>query len=442
DTRSIDTRETSAPKANASPGLLLDYNLYGARSAQGSDSLSAYTELRAFNANGVLSNTLLSQLASGNGGWSNHSVRLDTTWSSSFPDSLLTLNVGDTLTAATSWSRPTRIGGIQIGTNFSLQPYNVTTPLPAFFGTAALPSQVELYINGMKQYTGSVPTGPFQLNAVPGISGAGTAQVVLTNALGQVTTLDFSIYATQQLLRQGLADWSAEVGFVREDYGMRSFDYGRDPMASGTWRYGFSNSFTGAAHAEAANGLFDGGIGGDWMLGDTGGVASAAIARSTYKGLSGSQFSLGYNWTDGRFNFAVNGTRASDNYRDVAALYGGPPPHVSASAQAGFNASGFGSFGLNYTHLTYQQQTNRYAGAYWLRSFGPRATLNFNVNQNLDQSRDRGVFLTFSLSLDDRTYASAGVQRNGTRDSINADIVRSIPSAGGFGWRVQTRQGD
>src|SRR5699024_7855300 len=226
-----------------------------------------FTEIRAFNADGVLSNTALTRSILNRGDWHTRSVRLDTTWSMSFPEHMITVNVGDTLTGATSWSRATRIGGIQIGTNFGLQPYKVTTPLPEFFGTAALPSQVQLYINGMKRYNGEVPVGPFQLDAVPGIQGAGNAQVVLTDVLGRVTTLNFSLYGTQQLLRQGLTDWSTELGFVRRNYGLESFSYSNEPMVSGTWRHGFNSHFTGEAHAEASNGLFDAGVGGDWLLG-------------------------------------------------------------------------------------------------------------------------------------------------------------------------------
>lgn len=440
DTQMLNTRDMSSPTANASPGVLLNYNVYGTQSDHGDSTLSAFTELRAYNANGVLSSTSLTQSSRTNGNWNTSSVRLDTMWSTSLPEHMLTLNVGDTLTSATAWSRPTRIGGIQIGTNFALQPYNITTPLPEFFGSATLPSQVQLYINGLKQYSGDVPAGPFQLNAVPGISGAGNAQVVLTNALGQVTTLDFSLYGAQQLLRQGLTDWSAEMGYVRENYGLASFDYASQPMASGTWRHGFTNSFTGEAHAEATEGLVDGGAGGSWLLG-TAGVISGSAAQSQYRGLSGSQFNLGYSWTNNHYNFAVNGTRASSGYRDVASLYGGPPPHVSASAQAGYNTQGLGSFGFSYTHLEYQQQTNRYASAYWFKSVGRGATINFNVNQNLDSTRDRSFFLTFSLSLDDRTYMSSGLQHDGDRNTMNVDVTRSIPSAGGLGWRAQLQQG-
>jgi outer membrane usher protein len=440
DTQMIDTRAMRVPKASASPGLLLNYNVYGTQTTQGNDSVSAYTELRAFNAAGVLSSTALTQSARTNGHWRTHSVRLDSTWSLSFPESMVTVNVGDTLTGATSWSRATRIGGIQIGSNFALQPYNVTTPLPEFFGSATLPSQVQLYINGMKQYSGKVPAGPFQLNAVPGINGAGNAQVLLTNALGQVTTLNFSLYGTQRLLRQGLTDWSAELGFVREDYGLKSFSYSGEPMASGTWRHGFSNSFTGEAHAEATNGLLDAGVGGDWLLGSAG-VVSASAARSTYNGRSGSRLGLGYSWTNSRYNVALNGIRASSGYRDVASLSDGPPPRLSASAQAGINVHRLGSFGLGYTRLDYLHQITRYVSAYWFKSLGRRATLSFNLNQNLDQSRDRSVFLTFSMSLDDRTYGSTSLQHAGNRNTLAVDATRSIPTEGGVGWRAQLQQG-
>ena len=82
--------------------------------------------------------------------------------------------MGDTLTDALSWSRATRIGGIQIGSNFALQPYQITTPMPALLGSATLPSQVDLYINGMRQYSGQVPAGPFQLNTIPNIKALAT----------------------------------------------------------------------------------------------------------------------------------------------------------------------------------------------------------------------------------------------------------------------------
>jgi len=203
----VDPLSTPTQKASASPGLLLNYDLYGTEGRRGASSLNAFTEVRAFAGAYVLSSSTLSQASRlEHTGWDRQSVRLDTTVSTSFPDEMLTLRLGDTLTAGLPWTRSTRIGGIQLARNFSLQPYRTTAPLPAFLGSAALPSQVELFINGMRQSTSQVPAGPFQLNTLPSINGAGNAQVVLTDALGRATTLNFSLYDTQRLLQEGLSD--------------------------------------------------------------------------------------------------------------------------------------------------------------------------------------------------------------------------------------------
>ena len=437
----INAQNVAVPHANASPGALLNYNLYATQDTRSTATASAYTELRVFGGAGVLSSTGLTQTNRNGDGWHGRSVRLDTTWSASFPERMLTLDVGDTLTNATSWSRPTRIGGVQIGTNFALQPYRVTAPLPQFLGQAVLPSQVELYINGMKQYSGQVPVGPFQLNAVPGINGAGNAQLVLTDALGRVSTVDFSLYNTQQLLQKGLTDWSAGLGLVREDYGLKSFSYAHDPMASATWRHGLSDSLTAGAHAEVTQGLANAGIGGDWLPGDAG-VLSASVAHSSYHSQGGSQLSLGYQWINRRFNFGAQATRASDGYRDVAALHGSPTPRLSASAQAGVSTRLLGNFGVSYVHLRYLQQTSRYASGYWYLSLGRRASISLNLNQNLDSTRDRSAFLSFSMTLDSRTYMSTGLNHQRSGNLVDASIARSLPTAGGFGWRAQTQQGD
>src|SRR5690606_19473106 len=168
------------------------------------------TEVRAFGlGSGVFSNTAVSRsFEVPEAGSRNESVRLETSVEWSFPESAVTVTVGDTFSGFLGWTRPVRMGGIQVGRNYGLQPYRVTTPMPQFLGEVSVPSTVELYVNGMRQYSGSLPTGPFELTTVPGISGAGFAEVVVTDAFGRASTLGFPFYATQQLLAKGLSDWS------------------------------------------------------------------------------------------------------------------------------------------------------------------------------------------------------------------------------------------
>ncbi|MBB6188273.1 fimbria/pilus outer membrane usher protein [Rhodanobacter sp. MP7CTX1] len=440
----LDTSNNTRPVATASPGILLNYDLYGTYGLHGASNLSAFTELRAFNAAGVFSTTSLAQATNdGNGNWHNQSVRLDTSWSTSFPDDLLTLRLGDTLTDALSWSRSTRIAGVQFGTNFALQPYLVTAPLPSFIGSATLPSDVQLYVNGLRQYSGQIPAGPFQLNTLPNINGAGNAQVVLTNALGQTTTLNFPLYGEHQLLREGFSDWSTEIGVVRENYGLDSFDYGHDAAASGTWRYGFTNNFTAEAHAELTDGLSDAGVGGNWLLGGIGGVLSASVAHSENAGQGGEQYSLGYNWSNNRFNLGINGTRTYGSYRDVATLYGSPTPDITAQAYVSYNFDRLGNLGVSYLDLDYPQQpATRYASAYWFKTVGRALSLNLSLNQDLNNSSNRTIFLIATLSLDHNITLSGGAQREGDRTGLVMNASQALPSQGGFGWRASLSQGD
>ena len=442
----VNTRDTRRPQPTASPGTLLNYNLYGSRSENNSTNLSAFTEVRAFNANGILSSTALitsNRLANNDNSsqdWNNRTVRLDTSWSKSFPDKLVTLRAGDILTGALSWTRSTRLGGLQIGSNFNLQPYMSTIPLPAFFGSATLPSAVELYVNGLKQYSGDVPAGPFELNTAPSISGTGNAQLVLTDALGQSSTVNFSLYDTHRLLQPGLADWSIELGAVRENYGIESFDYGSDIAVSGTLRYGVNNRFTAGTHAEATKDLANAGIGGTWVLGGPGGVLFGSLAGSESQGQSGTQYSGSYLWNNNRFNIGLNTLGTSGNYRDVATQYGSNPIRQSNQVSTGYSSQSLGSFGLSYNQVDYaEEDTAQFASAYWSKSFGRRFSLNANYNHDLNNSDNNSASIGASFSLDRNISFNSSVQYTDDRNDFVADVSQSAPSAGGLGWRAQAR---
>src|SRR5690606_34905382 len=112
-------------------------------------------------------------------------IRLDSTWQLDFPERMLSLTVGDNVTGALSWTRPTRVGGIRLARNFSLQPYRVVTPLVSFTGESVLPSSVDLMINGIRQSREQVLPGQFQIDTAPTLNGAGQAQVVITDINGR-----------------------------------------------------------------------------------------------------------------------------------------------------------------------------------------------------------------------------------------------------------------
>jgi len=430
--------ERSTLPATSGNGVLLNYDIYASH-GDGLGNLSGFAELRAFSEGlGVFSSTSLTRrYQTREEGWQGDSVRLDTQWRLSFPDRAQALTVGDTFTGYLSWTRATRIGGIAYGTDFALQPYRVTTPLPQFFGQATAPSAVELYVDGVRQYSGRVPAGPFQLTAVPGVDQAGQAQVVLTDALGRSSTVTFPFYAARQLLTAGLDDWSVELGTVRVAYGIDSFAYGSAPVASGTWRHGASDHLTLESHAEAGDGRGTAGMGAVWNPGSAHVVnGSVSLSRG-----GGSQYGAGYAWNGRVMNVSFDTVRGNARYRDVASAYGSPPPRVSDRALVGFNVRQ-SSFGANLVRLRYAgQPTSRYAGLFVLRNVGGGISLNASYNQNLDDAGDRSFFVGITVAMDERTTWSAALQRDRDHTFGIVDASRPIDGDGGFGWHVQGRGG-
>lgn len=439
------TQEKISPRASASRGLALSYDLYGSQ-VNGQRGLNAFTELRAFQANGVVSNTMLSQYVSGGdqailNNRPSQNLRLDTSYTQSYPDCMVTVRVGDMVTAALPWTRATRMGGIQIGRNFGLQPYRVTTPVPAFMGTSALPSDIALYMDGVRQYQGSVPSGPFTLNAPTGISGQGNAQVVLTDAFGRTTTLQYSFYGSNRLLAKGLSDWSAELGWVRRNYGKKSFDYGADPVAMGSWSYGLSDNLTVQSHSEISANFANAGAGALWRWGSAG-VFSAAASGSQHQSRTGHQLQLGYSWSNSRYYVDMQATKASNAFRDAASLYDTTRAVASGRSIVGYNAKNWGSFNVGAMYLRNLDQTaQRYLTAGWSRTVGNSGYINFNINHNLDRSRDSSVQLLVSWYLDNKVSTGASISQQNGHQSVNAFANQTAPSEGGWGWSTVAQAG-
>ncbi|SEL80454.1 outer membrane usher protein [Pseudoxanthomonas sp. GM95] len=447
DTAVLKPQQETAPQASSSPGVLLNYDLYANRDAD-QTNLTATTELRVFGiGDGVLSNTSVMRLYEGRDtdGWRAEPVRLDTNWRLDLPEKALTLQLGDFYSDALDWTRSVRMAGIQIGRNYGLQPYRVTTPLPAFLGEAAVPSQVELYVDGLRQYSGQVAAGPFQLSTLPGINGTGNAQVVVTDAFGQVRTLNFSFYGTQQLLAKGLSEGGLGFGVLREDYGLRSFSYGSTLVGTGTYRYGVSDGFTIEGHAEGGGNVSNAGAGGLWLLGGAG-LLSASYAHGRQGRDEGGQTALEYTWNNRTFNLALGTQRTHGRYRDIGSLQGSIPVSASDHVIFGVAVPSFGSFSASYVRLTNDgEPSTRYGGLFWSQTFGRDWSANLSVNQNLDDAADRSIYLSASVALDGLRRASVSAQRNGDSNTQVIEASKAIPGDGGpngLGWRVQARTGD
>ena len=313
----------------------------------GRDALNGLLDLRLFSPWGVASTDMLAYAGERPAGQTQSpTVRLDSTYVySDFADQRR-YRLGDFITGGLSWTRPVRLGGVQISHDFSMRPDLVTFPLPLVEGSAAVPSTVDLLINGARVMSGQVPAGPFQVPQPPVLSGAGTVSMTVTDAVGRQVTTTLPFYASPSLLAAGLRTWSVEAGAVRRNWGVFSNDYG-DLAGSATYRQGLSQSVTIEAHAEGTSGQAMAGAG---LVADAFqlAVVNFAVAGSTAAGHQGASVSFGFDRLAHGFSFGASGVFATSGFRDIAAMNGDPIVIRQITANAGVSLGRWGWAGLAY----------------------------------------------------------------------------------------------
>jgi outer membrane usher protein len=448
------------PQVRSDWGSVLNYTLFGSDTAGlasrqvvfngGSATLDerVFSPYGTLSQTGILGTTTTRDLTA---------LRLETTFSYSDPDTLVTYRAGDSIAGGLNWTRPIRFGGIQAQRNFGLRPDLITAPLPSFSGSAAVPSTLDVYVNNTKTYTQEVPPGPFQVNNLPLISG-GEARLVLRDAAGREIETTLPFFTSVSLLRQGLAFFSAETGFPRLGFGTDSNNYVGKEMGSWSGRYGLYDWLTLEGHAEATAGLYNGGAGFVTRAGDFG-VVSMAASGSSYQGQTGLQSYLAFETRLWDISFNASSTRTFLNYNDIASVtaqtfnvfnaFNIPITTTSAPAKAidrvsvGFRLPDFSSIGLSFVHLQPASgPLSNLVSAAWSRPAYADSQVFVSAFSDVSDRKNYGIFAGISIPLGRRASVSSGAtsSRNGT--SITTDASRPLGSqAGDYGWRLRDSEG-
>ncbi|KVC54787.1 fimbrial assembly protein [Burkholderia pseudomultivorans] len=430
--------------AAVSFGMLFNYDVYTSSPTRGPGYTSAWTEQRLFDRWGTLANTGVYRKSYGSGAGApgdNRYLRYDTTWRYSDQDRMITYSAGDVITGALSWTSAVRLGGVSVARDFAVRPDIVTYPLPQFAGQAAVPTAVDLFVNGSKTASGQVNPGPFALDNVPFINGAGEATVVTTDALGRQVATTIPFYVANTLLQKGLVDYALSMGAMRRNYGISSFSYGKF-AASGTARYGLTDYLTVEGHAEGGERLALGGLGFDLGVGRFG-VLNAAATQSSLAGSSGQQYAFGYSYTSQRFSVALQRIQRTGGFRDLS-VYDLPSNigyrlvRSSTQATGALNLGALGgTLGGGYFDVRGGDGSRtRIANLSYTRPLFGRATLYASLNKTIG---DRGVAAQMQLivPIGGRGVVTTGATRDGDGNwTERAQYSRSVPSDGGLGWNL------
>ena len=370
-------------------------------------------------------------------------VREDTFWTYSGIESMRTHVVGDFIGVPLTWTRALRLGGLRTARNFNVQPDLITFPVPTLGGTALVPTTVDLLVNGVRQFSAEAQPGPFLFAEPPPLTGAGEIAIVYRDALGRDVRVMRPLYVDTRLLGDGLIDYDVELGYPRRAYGRRSFDYGTDPAAIGSLRYGVTDAVTLEAHTELNETLRNLGLG--VLLGlSRFGVFTASLSRSTGAG-SGLQASAGYQYIAHRWSIDLYDRRTRDDFRDLGSFEGIPVPLRLSRASMNLWVAGGHGLSLNYVD---QQDTevsrSRIASfGYNASWFNGRVTTYLSLFRDYENAGSDGAYFTVTMGFGRGGSAYGGTSQFGDEKTGMYGMSRPADyDLGGFGWNLAVENGN
>ncbi|MDS7957707.1 MULTISPECIES: fimbria/pilus outer membrane usher protein [Acinetobacter] len=381
-------------------------------------------------------------------------VRLETKWQYVDPEKIRIYTLGDFISNSPDWGSSVRLAGFQWSSAYSQRGDIVTSALPQFSGSAALPSTLDLYVNQQKIYSGLVPSGPFDIKQLPFISG-NEVTLVTTDATGQQSLTKKPYYFSSKILAKGINEFSVDVGVPRYNYGLYSNDYDDATFASGAIRYGYSNSLTLSGGAEASTDALSN-LGTGFAKNVLGiGVINADIAASQYKDENGYSTLLGL---EGRISknisFNTSYRKVFDNYFDLARvsqvrylkdnqINAESQNYLNYSAladeifRAGINYNFYAGYGLylGYNQIKYSDNSYKLLSTNLSGSLDKNWGFYASAYKDYENHKDYGVYFALRYTPSSKVNAITSVSSDSGSLRYRQEIFGlSEPQIGSFGW--------
>ncbi|PCF93859.1 fimbria/pilus outer membrane usher protein [Vreelandella nigrificans] len=434
------TRQNDTLTLHTSPGALLNYDAYISDTQHSATLASLGHEARLFGAAGTLSTSgIYREIVTGESGLTEGYRRFDTRWEYADQERMIQYAAGDVITRPLGWTNAVRLGGIQVSRNFALRPDLITHPLPEFSGEAAVPTTLDLFIDGSRQSSMELAPGPFTVTNMPMVTGAGTAMIVTTDSQGRRVSTSLPFYVSSELLQPGLSSFSISTGALRRNFGQRDFDYG-GAAATGSYRRGINNHFTIELQTEASEDLTTVGAGGTfglWRLG----TLETAYRQSHSEGVTGEAYTAGYRYRSRRFNMGLRHQIEQADFTDLSRSI-----HSASSEKtqrevtqltAGLSLGQMGSLAGGYFDIkTGDDSRTRLFNLSYNRPLWERMHLSLSANREVGGSWNTLAQITLPLNSRPGTL-STSMQRNSDGEiRTRTQYAHNPPLQGGWGWNL------
>lgn len=371
-------------------------------------------------------------------------VRLMTSARTDNRTDMTTLTFGDHfVSSGSAMNSNIIIGGFNYSRNFSVAPYFTTSPSLQMRGFLETPSQLEVYSNGYRVNQLDLPPGEFVLDDIPAQSGLGNTEIVIRDAFGRESTIYESHYYSQILLRKGLSDYSHSIGFIRNSFGEKNFDYG-DPVIASRYFQGITDQHTlgynlgiSKQHVNMSPAIN--------MQFAHFGTLGFSVEASRSAGLNGHGATVDYSFQSRTFSLNMSYRAMTKHYANLGVDPTTDKPASLFNLGTGLNMKHYGAISFRYSDSRYQESGDNVSyGIFYNRSLSRKTHLFLNAlrNETNESPAENEFFIGVHISLDEDHSANIGHTKRDNDRVKQALFQRSLPSGNGGGYSLNIEEND
>jgi outer membrane usher protein FimD/PapC len=361
--------------------------------------------------------------------------RLMTSFLYSDRDKLQTFTLGDFSSSSGALGSVILLGGISYSKNFSLAPFFLKQPPLKLGGTIETPSDVEIYLDGTSVRKEKLSPGEFTFQNIPATTGFGTASMVIKDVYGREKIVAIPYYYSERLLKKGLHEYSYNAGFIRKDFGVKDFSYGK-PAFMSFHNFGFSKSLKIGYAAEASSDLVNIGPSVSFSALNKG-IVNAAFAFSNNSGESGFSGMLDYIYQSRNFNVGLSLRSDSREYSNLTVKPSDDKAKFRFTGTIGYGSKKIGYLGVTYSHAEmYQQNRLSRVAVSYNKTLTKSTSLFATASKTQDIETYDEFFFGIHVYLGRHTSGSVNYTKKDDGDIQRVSIQKSLPPGDGFGYRA------
>lgn len=344
--------------------------------------------------------------------------------------------LGDVLSSAGGYGSSITGGGLLVAKLYDLTPDVLKQPTATLQATAALPSEVEVAVDGNTVYRTRVGPGPITLGNLALNGGTQNVRVTVTDATGRRQVVEQPFLFTDAALAQGLHEYSYFVGKRSELGAAGEWKY-RENAWQGFHRYGLTDAVTVSGGGEGSRDFSNAGAG-VTLRSDRFGLLSADLLASTDhdKQTSAHGWSLRYSYLLPVASFLLARRRFDEGFRSFSTNDRLPfvreETRIAAARQIGPVAL---SFDLVRSIFPHERRDTAILHA------GTRITRTVSLSGEYQRMRVDGkaewlASVYVRAELDGQAWVNTAVRSTGRSHGVDLEAGKPLPPAEGLGYRV------